>query len=159
MPPERVPDPTLPPGWEALYDTTSGSKYYWNPTTNAVTYDRPVGGPPPPSHAVRAELPALLAPSLADGGLLTASAGCLQASNGYGGSSAPYANGYGSSAAAEGPKAIAHSLPADRQNFNLSASEYREREGLRVEGSDVPDPLQSFDSVGFPRAIMDEVYL
>ena len=49
MPPERVPDPTLPPGWEALYDTTSGSKYYWNPTTNAVTYDRPTGGPPPPS--------------------------------------------------------------------------------------------------------------
>ena len=81
----------------------------------------------------------------------------LQASNGYGGSSAPYSNGYGSSAAADGPKA--HSLPADRQTFASTADEYRQREGLRVEGQDVPDPLQSFDSVGFPRAIMDEVYL
>ena len=46
MAPVRKHDPTLPPPWEALYDDTQGVTYYWNPTTNVTTYDRPPGGPP-----------------------------------------------------------------------------------------------------------------
>ena len=48
-------------------------------------------------------------------------------------------------------------VPAGRQNFALSVDEYRREHGLVVQGASVPDPLQTFDSVGFPPNIMDEV--
>eukprot|EP00195_Chlamydomonas_chlamydogama_P008050 CAMPEP_0202901046 /NCGR_PEP_ID=MMETSP1392-20130828/12896_1 /ASSEMBLY_ACC=CAM_ASM_000868 /TAXON_ID=225041 /ORGANISM="Chlamydomonas chlamydogama, Strain SAG 11-48b" /LENGTH=59 /DNA_ID=CAMNT_0049587533 /DNA_START=154 /DNA_END=329 /DNA_ORIENTATION=- len=43
--PQRVDDPGLPNPWQALYDPGSGLKYYWNPTTNVTTYQRPEGAP------------------------------------------------------------------------------------------------------------------
>lgn len=45
--PERVPDPTLPPGWEQLYDAATNSRYYWDRNTNTTTYTKPPGGPAP----------------------------------------------------------------------------------------------------------------
>ena len=82
----------------------------------------------------------------------------LQAANGYG-ASAGYANGYAGNGAvaAAAVQPLEHRLPAGKQSFKLSADEYRRAHDLVVEGHDVPDPLQEFDSVGFPRAIMDEV--
>jgi ATP-dependent RNA helicase DDX5/DBP2 len=49
MPPQRQHDPTLPRPWEALFDTDSGLRYFWNPETNVTQYERPAGGPPPPT--------------------------------------------------------------------------------------------------------------
>ena len=46
MPPQIIKDPTLPHGWEALYDDGQRVTYYWNKATNVTTYDRPAGGPP-----------------------------------------------------------------------------------------------------------------
>ena len=37
-------------------------------------------------------------------------------------------------------------------------SEYRALHGCRVEGADVPEPFQTFESVGFPHDIMDEIH-
>lgn len=39
----------------------------------------------------------------------------------------------------------------------MSTQAYRAEHGLVVEGDNVPDPLQSFDSAGFSAPIMDEV--
>ena len=39
----------------------------------------------------------------------------------------------------------------------LSLSEYRRAHDLIVEGADVPEPMQTFESVGFPADILDEV--
>ena len=45
MAPQIIKDPTLPPGWEALYDDAQRVTYYWNRATNVTTYDRPAGAP------------------------------------------------------------------------------------------------------------------
>ncbi len=45
---QKVDDPGLPPPWQALFDPASGLKYYWNPSSNVTTYQRPAGGPAPP---------------------------------------------------------------------------------------------------------------
>jgi ATP-dependent RNA helicase DDX5/DBP2 len=44
--PQKVDDPGLAAGWQALYDPGSGLKYYWNPSTNVTTYQRPAGSGP-----------------------------------------------------------------------------------------------------------------
>jgi len=69
------------------------------------------------------------------------------------------ANGNGSYAAAAVPyeEPTRHVPPAGRQNFAKSCDEYRAEHGLVVQGASVPDPLQTFESVGFPPNIMDEV--
>ena len=88
----------------------------------------------------------------------------LQVANGYGAAAAGYANGYANgggtgAAVAEATPSAQHQLPAGKQSFKLSTEEYRQAHTLVVEGHDVPAPLQDFESVGFPRAIMDEVHL
>ncbi len=67
-------------------------------------------------------------------------------SNGGGAAPASYSNG--------GAK---HTLPAGEQNFRMSTEAYRAEHGLVVQGDRVPPPLQTFESVGFPNNIMDEV--
>ncbi|GFH21465.1 uncharacterized protein HaLaN_18775, partial [Haematococcus lacustris] len=49
--PVRVDDPGLPPPWQALHDPASNLRYYWNPSTNVTTYQRPASAPAagPPS--------------------------------------------------------------------------------------------------------------
>lgn len=42
--PQKVEDASLPHPWIAIFDPNSQKKYYWNPSTNVTTYDRP--GPP-----------------------------------------------------------------------------------------------------------------
>jgi hypothetical protein len=39
----------------------------------------------------------------------------------------------------------------------VSAEEYNRKHDLRVEGGNVPEAFQTFESVGFPHDIMDEV--
>lgn len=39
--PVIVKDPTLPAGWEALYDEGQQVTYYWQRATGTVTYDKP----------------------------------------------------------------------------------------------------------------------
>ena len=39
----------------------------------------------------------------------------------------------------------------------MSAQAYRQQHGLLVQGRDVPDPFQTFESAGFGRDILAEV--
>lgn len=160
MPPQRQHDPTLPPPWEALFDTDSGLRYYWNPKTNVTQYERPVGGPAPPP----APLPAYVSeytqtisfpvgfsePVCCYGNPDLLLINCLlvlqASSNGLSNGPAPYTNGHAK-----------HVLPAIEQNFALTAEQYRAEHSLVVQGDRVPDPLQTFESAGFSSNIMDEV--
>lgn len=85
--------------------------------------------------------------------LLTVPSLYLQA-NGYGG-------GYSAPAQVNGAAHAANhygAVPAARQHFTASAEAYRAEHTLIVQGENVPDPLQSFDSAGFSAPIMDEVF-
>lgn len=45
MAPQIRPDPTLPAGWQCLYDPDSNAVYYWNKASGSTTYERPEAGP------------------------------------------------------------------------------------------------------------------
>ncbi|EIE25575.1 DEAD-domain-containing protein [Coccomyxa subellipsoidea C-169] len=133
MAPQRQHDPTLPRPWEALFDPASGLRYYWNPDTNVTQYERPVGGPPP----------SLPPPA---GYVRYLSCDMVPSSNGHSNGVAAPANGHAK-----------HVIPAAGQNFTMSMEQYRAEHGLVVQGDRVPDPLQTFESVGFTSNIMDEI--
>jgi len=58
-------------------------------------------------------------------------------------------NSYGGNAPVEG---------GVQQAGDLTVAEYRAKHDMTVLGQNCPDPFQSFQSVGFPPDIMDEVF-
>lgn len=49
-------------------------------------------------------------------------------------------------------------VTAAAKNYRQTAAEYMAEHGLRLQGADpLPEPYQTFDSVGFPHDILDEV--
>ncbi len=162
MAPTIRPDPTLPVGWQCLFDPDSNATYYWNKTTGVTTYERPEAA----AVAVAPPVVSLMSISIQPFSLftvlqalfvslcpvLTPALSTVQA-NGYGAYGAPVqTNGHAHAANAYG------AVPAARQNFASSTEAYRAEHGLIVQGEGVPDPLQSFDSANFSPAIMDEVF-
>mmetsp|Transcript_15071 Transcript_15071/g.38279 ORF Transcript_15071/g.38279 Transcript_15071/m.38279 type:complete len:188 (-) Transcript_15071:1724-2287(-) len=137
--PQRVSDPSLPPPWQALYDPGSQLTYYWNPDTNHTQYERPAGGAggaPPPAAASYGR------DSYSNGRDYGATHGDANVSNGAG------LNSYGGNVPSAGGVGGAGFIPV---------ADYRKKHDLVVMGEGAPDPFQTFESVGFPHDIMDEV--
>lgn len=137
------PDPTLPDGWQCLYEASSDSTYYWNKATGKTQFERPAG--PPAGGAAAPPLPvSSLSLCLLKQAVKLTHVVCklpgplLQAANGH-------ANGYASNGVGRS------------SSFAMSAQEYRQQHGLLVQGRDVPDPFQTFESAGFGRDILAEV--
>jgi len=81
---------------------------------------------------------------------------------GGGGYSNGYANGHSAAPAAaasgdNGAGQFGVVQPAS-QNYRQTAAEYRAEHGLQLQGEQPhPEPYQTFESVGFPHDILDEV--
>mmetsp|Transcript_29864 Transcript_29864/g.84173 ORF Transcript_29864/g.84173 Transcript_29864/m.84173 type:complete len:625 (+) Transcript_29864:371-2245(+) len=130
MAPVRQADPTLPPPWQALLDPPTGLRYYWNPDTNVTTYDRPAPVSVPGHAPVNGRSHDY------DQGRY----------NGSGQSGA--INSYGGNVPTSGGAQVAG---------ELSVAEYRAKNDLTIMGEGAPDPFQTFEAVGFPHDIMDEI--
>ncbi|CAH2055375.1 unnamed protein product [Thlaspi arvense] len=162
-------DHSLPKPWKGLVDDRTGYLYYWNPETNVTQYERPASSQPPKLPAVSVSS-SVQASSGANGTYgPTPSKDDDKYSRGadigpkiepssrfseVGRSGASYSNGaangaYGASA--RGPS------PSSAPGNELSPEAYCRRHEITVSGSQVPPPLMSFETTGFPPELLREV--
>ena len=154
-------DHSLPKPWKGLVDDRTGYLYFWNPETNVTQYERPAASssqPPPKLPSVPAQhtngsssyLPAKdddvqyrrgssdLGPKVDSASRFSEVAR----------SGAPYSNG-GLGNSAKGPS----SAPGN----DISPEAYCFRHEITVSGGQVPPPLMSFETTGFPPELLREV--
>ncbi|KAJ9529034.1 hypothetical protein QJQ45_007096 [Haematococcus lacustris] len=136
--------------WKALHDPASNLRYYWNPSTNVTTYQRP------------ASEPAAMPPTSSyDDGYRQPSS--YNSNNSYGGGAGGYGSGGGggNGSAPGGTGSTAPGVVREVHSKNstgfLSPADYARKHDLRYEGDNVPEALQTFESVGFPPDILDEI--
>ncbi|CAN6993060.1 unnamed protein product [Brassica rapa subsp. trilocularis] len=158
-------DHSLPKPWKGLVDDLTGYLYFWNPETNVTQYDRPATSSHPPkllsvsssvqvqvqvqhhTSSIPSYVPAAKddvlyrncngGPKVDSGSRATFS--CLSgAANGLGNSSPPPPS---SSALAN----------------DISPDAYCRRHEITVSGGQVPPPLMSFETTGFPPELLREV--
>ena len=152
------PDPTLPKPWKGLVDGKTGFLYFWNPETNVTQYERPsISAAPPKSSSVP-----------------NSSVQGQQSSQGRGhspdfgeGGSRNHQSSKGSTLSSHNNVAngahVAGNVSSTRGHGEsdtgpaLSADAYRRRHEITVTGDNVPPPVTSFASSGFPFEILKEV--
>ncbi|KAF5834590.1 P-loop containing nucleoside triphosphate hydrolase protein [Dunaliella salina] len=154
MGPTRVADPDIPPPWQALYDPASNLKYYWNPTTNVTTYQRPAPVAAPMAVAPAAFPAPVAAPVAADPYKPAFGASAYGGGSSFGGG---YSSGSmnGAMMGAGGMPSVRDLRPRTTAGF-LPTYEYLRKHDMRMEGEPV-EPFQTFESVGLPPDIMDEI--
>ncbi|XP_009134609.1 DEAD-box ATP-dependent RNA helicase 14 [Brassica rapa] len=157
-------DHSLPKPWKGLVDDRTGYLYFWNPETNVTQYERPQ--PPsnlPVSSSASVQVPqasavpngSSYAPAkggddkysraTTDGGPRRSRFSEIDDRSG-----APYLIG-----AANG---LGNSLPPSSAPVSdLSPEAYCRRHEITVSGGQVPAPLMSFETTGFPPELLREV--
>ncbi|XP_013628765.1 PREDICTED: DEAD-box ATP-dependent RNA helicase 14 isoform X2 [Brassica oleracea var. oleracea] len=152
-------DHSLPKPWKGLVDDRTGYLYFWNPETNVTQYERPQ----PPSNSSSVQVPqasavpngSSYAPAkggddkysraTSDGGPRRSRFSEIDDRSG-----APYLNG-----AANG---LGNSHPPSSAPVNdISPEAYCRRHEITVSGGQVPPPLMSFETTGFPPELLREV--
>ncbi|CAN8260751.1 unnamed protein product [Cochlearia groenlandica] len=163
-------DHTLPKPWKGLVDDGTGYLYFWNPETNVTQYERPTSSQPPKFAAVplSSSVPSSGAngsyvPTIDDDRYRRAGDTAPKIDSGsrfteVSRSGAPYSNGGAAGvgnpafgASARGP--LSSSAPGNE----LSPEAYCRRHEITVTGGQVPPPLMSFETTGFPPELLREV--
>lgn len=187
MAPQLIKDPTLPPGWEALYDDAQRVTYYWNRATNVTTYDRPAGpsgttvsptavtlesGTSSCSQNILGIFELLMAVSFHTFDMPLSETESSLEPHGQMLSfelkksflclqikaAYPDSNGtYDANGASNGYAQASYGPSGGSATYSLSAEEYRRKHDLTVMGDNTPDPIQDFQSAGFTQDILDEV--
>ncbi|CAJ1946695.1 unnamed protein product [Sphenostylis stenocarpa] len=166
------PDPTLPKPWKGLVDGKTGYLYFWNPETNVTQYERPSSSAAPPksssvpSSSVQVQHMSQgsqrgRSPDFSDrydrngnGGSNEAVSRNNQSSKG--GSYSSHSFPTGTNAAANVNSSVKGHGASDA-GAGLSPESYRNRHEITVTGDNVPPPLTSFGSTGFPPELLREV--
>uniref|UniRef100_A0A1J3J6R6 RNA helicase n=1 Tax=Noccaea caerulescens TaxID=107243 RepID=A0A1J3J6R6_NOCCA len=152
-------DHTLPKPWKGLVDDRTGFLYFWNPETNVTQYERPTPPKfPAPSLSSSVQVQqSSFGPngsSKDDAKYTRATDAGPKVESGSrfteGGRSAPpysngVANGVWNSPYARGPE------------NEISPEAYCRRHEITVSGGQVPPPLMSFETTGFPPELLQEV--
>uniref|UniRef100_A0A1J3D976 RNA helicase n=1 Tax=Noccaea caerulescens TaxID=107243 RepID=A0A1J3D976_NOCCA len=158
-------DRTLPKPWKGLVDDRTGFLYFWNPETNVTQYERPTPPKfPAPSLSSSVQVQqASFGPngsSKDDAKYTRATDAGPKVESGSrfteGGRSAPpysngVANGVWNSPYARGPP------PSSAPENEISPEAYCRRHEITVSGGQVPPPLMSFETTGFPPELLQEV--
>ncbi|CAA7038699.1 unnamed protein product [Microthlaspi erraticum] len=160
-------DHSLPKPWKGLIDDRTGFLYFWNPETNVTQYEKPSPPKfpaPSLSSSVQVQQPSSVgsyAPSKDDAAKYTRATDAAPKTDSVsrfsegGRSGPPYsngvANGVGNSAYARGPP------PSSAPENEISPEAYCRRHEITVSGGQVPPPLMSFDTTGFPPELLREV--
>ncbi|XP_014513276.1 DEAD-box ATP-dependent RNA helicase 46 [Vigna radiata var. radiata] len=165
------PDPTLPKPWKGLVDGKTGYLYFWNPETNVTQYERPSSSAAPPksssvpSSSVQVQHTSQgsqrgRSPDFSDRYDRNGSGGSNDASrnnqSSKGGSYSSHSVPTGTNAAANVSYSVKGHGASDAAAV-LSPESYRSRHEITVTGDNVPPPLASFGSSGFPPEVLREV--
>ncbi|CAH8340526.1 unnamed protein product [Eruca vesicaria subsp. sativa] len=142
-------DQSLPKPWKGLVDDGTGYLYFWNPDTNVTQYDRPST-----KLSVSSSVSLPIGGSKDDvqyrrGTVLAPKVDSASRFNQVDRSGAPYSNGLGNSA--RGPP------PSSAPVHDISPDAYCRRHEITVSGGQVPPPLMSFETTGFPPELLREV--
>ncbi|KAF8103745.1 hypothetical protein N665_0185s0019 [Sinapis alba] len=156
-------DHSLPKPWKGLVDDRTGYLYFWNPETNVTQYERPAASssqPPPKLASVQVQH------TNGNSSYLPAKDGDVHSRRGSSDlgpkvdsasrfsevarSGTPYSNG-GLGNSARGPP------PSSAPGNDISPEDYCFRHEITVSGGQVPPPLMSFETTGFPPELLREV--
>nr|GMD56221.1 ATP-dependent RNA helicase-like protein DB10 [Ipomoea batatas]GMD58093.1 ATP-dependent RNA helicase-like protein DB10 [Ipomoea batatas] len=159
-------DPSLPKPWKGLVDGKTGYLYYWNPETNITQYERPGGSAP-----IHKSSAGFVSSSVqkSSHGQHRDNDDVDRYGRGHRGSSKPSGgedyqserNNYDHSRGVSnmplvGNGASAYKNSSSTVESDLSPDAYRRRHEISVTGDNVPPPLTSFNSTGFPSEILRE---
>ncbi|KAG5056411.1 hypothetical protein JHK86_011407 [Glycine max] len=167
-------DPTLPKPWRGLVDGKTGYLYFWNPETNVTQYERPSSSSTAqpksssvPNSSVQVQQSSQgsqcgHSPDFSDRYDRNGSGGSNEAGSrnnqksSKGGSYASHDVSNGTHVAGNVDSSVRGHGASDA-GAGLSPESYRHRHEISVTGDNVPPPLASFGSTGFPSELLREV--
>ncbi|XP_065878806.1 DEAD-box ATP-dependent RNA helicase 46 [Euphorbia lathyris] len=162
-------DPTLPKPWKGLVDGKTGYLYFWNPETNVTQYERP-GSSSFPSKS--SSVPVSSSVQVQQSSRRAYSP--VKAEDRYGRGNPIGSNSDAGTRTSQGARTVAEQYEnvldgtvngtggssargSSTGGSSMSAEAYRRRHEISVTGAEVPPPLMSFDSTGFPSELLREV--
>ncbi|KAJ0244681.1 DEAD-box ATP-dependent RNA helicase 14 [Hirschfeldia incana] len=139
-------DHSLPKPWKGLVDDRTGYLYFWNPETNVTQYDRPASSSSSSKLSVSSSVQVSSIPN--GGSYLPPKDDAVQYRR-------PKVDS-GASRFSEVNGLTARGPPPSSSN-DISPDAYCRRHEITVSGGQVPPPLMSFETTGFPPELLREV--